>query len=304
MSLEDPLSGIPANVWKRFPLKLVEGVPLMEPIADNWAQVASFEALPDDLLIATYPKAGTTWMQEIVDLIATDGDLLKSRRAPTHLRCPFLEICSPARVLSGVEQLSKATSPRMIKTHLPIQLIPKSFWEQGCKLIYVARNAKDNAVSYYHFHRMNKTQPDPGLWEEFIVSFMEGKVAWGSWYDHVKGFWEQRKKHRILYVFFEDMKEDPKREILKVMQFMGKDLSDEKIKIITQNTSFQVMKDNPMANYSSFPPAILDHSISPFMRKGVVGDWKTHFTVAESEAFEADYRRKMGQCSLRFRLHI
>lgn len=32
-------------------------------------------------------------------------------------------------------------------------------------------------------------------------------VSWGSWYDHVKGYWKETQNKKILYIFFEDMKE-------------------------------------------------------------------------------------------------
>ncbi|XP_053882784.1 sulfotransferase 1B1-like isoform X2 [Malaclemys terrapin pileata] len=249
------------DVFHRFPLQLVHGIPLMEPIAQQWGPIENFQARPDDLLISTYPKA-------------------------------------------GVQQLANVPSPRVIKTHLPFQLVPKSFWENRCKVIYVARNAKDNVVSYYFFDQMNKTQPEPGPWELYVQKFMDGKLAWGSWYDHVCRYWAERANHCILYVFYEDMKEDPAREIRRVMDFLEVELPPQVLEKIVQQTSFQIMKENPMANYSSVPSTILDQTVSPFMRKGQVGDWKNHFTVAQSKVFDAHYQRRMQGTGLHFRTQL
>ncbi|XP_040440579.1 sulfotransferase 1C4 isoform X2 [Falco biarmicus] len=285
----------------------VKGIPLTKSICSTWDQVWSFKARPDDLLIATYAKAGTTWTQEIVDMIQQSGDVEKCRRATTYRRHPFLEwsIQEPPSVrYSGLELAEAMPSPRTIKTHLPVQLVPPSFWEQNCKIIYVARNAKDNLVSYYHFHRMNKGMPEPGTWEEFLVKFMTGKVLWGSWYDHVKGWWKAKDKHRILYLFYEDMKENPKQEIQKILKFLEKDVNEEVLNKILHYTSFEIMKENPMTNYTKEFQGIMDHSVSPFMRKGVVGDWKNYFTVAQNEKFDEDYKKKMADTSLVFRTEV
>ncbi|CAJ0968594.1 unnamed protein product [Ranitomeya imitator] len=307
----DFLSAVPEGTFYRFPLIPVHGVPLMKPIATSWERIEKFQARPDDLLIATYPKAGTTWMQEIIDSIMNEGEVEKTKRAPTHVRSPFLEICSPPpvpsgeyTVPSGIDLLEVTPSPRLVKTHLPYELVPESFWKEKCKTIYVARNAKDNAVSYYFFDVMNKTQPDPGTWEEYVQKFLKGDVAWGSWFDHVLGWWKAREKHEILYMFYEDMKEDPKREIRKVMKFLGKKLSEESVEKIYKHTSFSAMKENPMANYSSLPDNVLDQSLSPFMRKGEVADWMNHFTISQNKIFDEEYQRKMKGSTLKFRSNI
>lgn len=43
------------------------------------------------------------------------------------------------------------------------------------QIIYMARNVKDNAVSYFHFHRMDQGMPEPGNWDQFLAKFMAGK---------------------------------------------------------------------------------------------------------------------------------
>ncbi|XP_028979738.2 cytosolic sulfotransferase 1 [Esox lucius] len=277
------------------------GVSMTHYFTDNWEKIQNFQARPDDILIATYPKAGTTWISYILDLLYF-GQSAPERQTslPIFMRVPFLE--SDFRVLPpGTEVADKLpTSPRLIKTHLPVQLVPKSFWEQNCKVVYVARNAKDNVVSYFHFDRMTKVEPEPGDWNNFLQRFMDGKMVYGPWYDHVTGWWEKKQTHsKIHYMFYEDMIEDMGRELDGLCSFLGLSPSVEEKERVIEGSHFDNMKNNSMTNHSSLP--ILDFKISNFMRKGNVGDWKNHFTVTQSEKFDEHYQKKMNNPNLQFR---
>ncbi|KAM4610897.1 cytosolic sulfotransferase 3-like [Polymixia lowei] len=280
------------------------GVSMTHFFTDNWEKVQNFQARPDDILIATYPKAGTTWVSYILDLLYF-GQTAPERQTsiPIHERVPFLELIIPS-LPSGTESADELpTSPRLIKTHLPVQFVPKSFWEQNCRIVYVARNAKDNAVSYFHFDRMNMVQPEPGDWSSFLQRFMEGNMVFGSWYDHVTGWWEKKQTHsQLLYMFYEDLIEDTGREIDKLCSFLHLTPSAEEKERIRGGVQFDNMKKNNMANYSVVE--IMDFKISPFMRKGKVGDWKNHFTVVQSEQFDEDYDKKMKNPTLQFRTEV
>uniref|UniRef100_A0A3Q1AUS5 Sulfotransferase n=3 Tax=Amphiprion ocellaris TaxID=80972 RepID=A0A3Q1AUS5_AMPOC len=278
------------------------GISMTRVFTSNWENVQNFQARPDDILIATYAKAGTTWVSQILDLLYF-GQTERQKTLPIHERVPFLEVYLPPN-MSGTEQADNLpTSPRLIKTHLPYQLVPKSFWEQNCRVVYVARNAKDNMVSYYHFNRMSYGQPAPGDWNTFFQNFMEGKMVFGPWYDHLNGWWKKKQTYpKIHYMFYEDMIEDTEREIDKLCSFLGLSPSAEEKKMILGGTQFDNMRKNDMANYSTFP--LMDFKISPFMRKGKVGDWKNHFTVAQNEEFDEDYKTKMTDPTLEFRTTI
>ncbi|XP_007948385.1 sulfotransferase 1A1 [Orycteropus afer afer] len=287
----------------RPPLVHVQGIPLIKYFAEALGPLENLQVLPDDLLISTYPKSGTTWVSEILDMIYQNGNLEKCRRAPIFIRVPFLEFRVPG-FPSGMQTLEDTPAPRLLKTHLPLALIPQTLLDHKVKVIYVARNAKDVAVSYYHFYQMAKVHPDPGTWDSFLEKFMAGQVSYGSWYQHVQEWWELQHTHPVLYLFYEDMKEDPKREIRKILEFVGRSLPEKTVDLIVKHTSFKAMKGNPMANYSTLPPDIMDHNISAFMRKGITGDWKSTFTVAQNERFDAHYAEKMAGSKLSFRLQL
>lgn len=40
------------------------------------------------------------------------------------------------------------------------------------------------------------------------------------------------------------------------------------------------------------------------MRKGITGDWKNYFTVAQNEKFNAIYKKEMSETTLQFRMEI
>ncbi|XP_015277293.1 PREDICTED: sulfotransferase 1C1-like [Gekko japonicus] len=262
----DPGSGMkefePRSI-QRETLVDIQGVPLFSTTLEKWDPLWSFKARPDDLLICTYPKAGTTWLQEIVEMVRSGGDPQKCARAPIYRRIPFIDLVHP--VLSGLEDAEAMPSPRTLKTHFPVQLVPPSFWEQNCKV---------------------------------------RTIAWGSWFDHVKGWWEAKDRHPILYLFYEDMKEDLAQEIRKVAHFLDVELPEPILNKIVHHTTFDNMKANPMANYSTVPPSMMDPAVSTFMRKGTVGDWKDHFTVAQSEHLDVVCARELGGSGLTFRTEL
>ena len=101
----------------------------------------------DDIIIATYSKCGTTWMQRIVSM------LLFQSAAPRPIwdLSPWPDM----RLFGPIEaELAKAeaqTHRRFFKTHLPLDALPLY---AGVKIIHVARDGRDAAMSL-HNHLAN-----------------------------------------------------------------------------------------------------------------------------------------------------
>ncbi|KAK1786917.1 hypothetical protein P4O66_017296 [Electrophorus voltai] len=298
------------------------GVHMTHYFTDNWEKVQNFKARPNDIVVATYPKSGTTWVSYILDLLhfrQTDAE--RENTVPLDERVPFLEFFMPSLYTPGTEMADMlSTLLASSKLTFLFSLCPSpsgsraagysnilrhsnKIFSFSAEIVYVARNAKDNVVSYFHFDCTEKIQPEPGDWKSFLQRFKDGKMVFGSWYDHVCGWWEKKQMYsNIHYMFFEDLVEDTGREIRGLCSFLGLSPSEDEREKIRGAVQFDVMKANPLTNLED--DTTLDFSISQFMRKGKVGDWKNHFTVAQNEQFDEHYKQMMKNATLQFRTEI
>ncbi|KAK0682219.1 ST2B1 Sulfotransferase, partial [Pygoscelis papua] len=261
---------------------------------------------------------GTTWMQEILTLLFSRGDVLPAKTIPNWERAPWLE------QIYFRDALQDTAAHRLITTHLPARVLAPALQQSKAKVIYVARNPKDVAVSFYHFHRLAKFLPDPGSFDTFLTRFLEGTgkgwggspgsrdsamwppssppasppVHYGSWFDHVKGWLGQRQLLDIFYVTYEELHQDLRGTAQRLSAFLGCPLGPETLGALEQHCSFVAMRDNAMANYSLIPSEIMDHSQGCFMRKGVVGDWRDHFSPLQNALFNRLYQEEMGDSEL------
>ncbi|XP_042849418.1 sulfotransferase 4A1 isoform X3 [Panthera tigris] len=163
-------------------------------------EIANFPVRPSDVWIVTYPKSGTSLLQEVVYLVSQGADPDEIGLMNIDEQLPVLEYPQP-----GLDIIKELTSPRLIKSHLPYRFLPSDLHNGDSKVIYMARNPKDLVVSYYQFHRSLRTMSYRGTFQEFCRRFMNDKLGYGSWFEHVQEFWEHRLDSNVLFLKYEDM---------------------------------------------------------------------------------------------------
>ncbi|XP_043292506.1 sulfotransferase 2A1-like [Cervus canadensis] len=241
----------------------------------------------EDVLLLTYPKSGTNWLMETVCLIHSKGDPKWIQSVPIGERSPWVE------AFRGYNLLKDKEGPRFITSHLPVQLFPRSFFKSKAKMIYLIRNPRDVLVSGYFFWRSAKLVKKPQSLEQYFEWFIQGNVVFGSWFDHTRGWMSMRDKENFLILSYEEMKWDTRSTVEKICQFLGKKLEPEELNSVLRNSSFQAMKENNMSNSSLLKGRYLEEN-GELLRKGVTGDWKNYFTVAQAETFDKLFQEKMA----------
>jgi len=140
------------------------------------------------------------------------------------------------------------------------------------KIIEVVRDGRDVCVSMKMLNRSwcpHSRKNQIKMWKKLIEAGIKLKS-------------EESFANRILQVRYEDIKKDPAKEIKRMFDFAGISTSVDKISKIINNTNFNNYKDRGKGTDKY---------------KGVVGDWKNHFTEQDKELFNkiaGDLMIKLG----------
>ncbi|MCL7022007.1 hypothetical protein MKW94_006307 [Papaver nudicaule] len=283
----------------------------------------NFKALDTDIVIASVPKSGTTWLKALTFAIVNRSRYPCSSVSKNYLHHPLLTV-SPHDLVPFIEfkhltpeYSSPVDSPcKLIATHIPYPSLPESIKTStiNCKIIYMCRNPLDNFISLWVF--MNKlrampanTENNPSLpIEEAFEFFCDGVSEFGPFWDHVLGYWKESldNPHKVLFMKYEDLKKDPKTHLKRLAEFMGCSFTLEEesqgvIEDITNLCSFEHLKNLDLNKDGTWRKGIEN---KVYYRKGAVGDWKNYLTPQMVKRLDCLMEEKFQGSGLVFETYL
>ncbi|XP_077982082.1 sulfotransferase 1C4-like [Glandiceps talaboti] len=244
------------------------------------------------------------------------GDVDAIKDVPPDVRVPYLEFILSAdcnRQLQLINEahnvpanldLDKMKSPRMITSHLYYEQLSKEIETKKPKIVYVARNPKDTAVSYYNFSKSLPFMETFDTFGEFLEAFYEARhnLFKVNWAKHVLQVWERKDQENVMFLKYEDVKQDFGGTIKKLSKFLNVELDEGAMHRIAHHCDIETMRQNPLSRKANFISKFnIDPATSPFVGKGKVGGWKNVFTVAQNKRFDQMYKQWMEASDLEFR---
>eukprot|EP00401_Gymnodinium_catenatum_P065368 CAMPEP_0117506192 /NCGR_PEP_ID=MMETSP0784-20121206/25778_1 /TAXON_ID=39447 /ORGANISM="" /LENGTH=366 /DNA_ID=CAMNT_0005301651 /DNA_START=41 /DNA_END=1141 /DNA_ORIENTATION=- len=261
-----------------------------------------------DIVVATYPKCGTTWMQQVVLTLLAGGDGDKVRD-PMQMS-PWIEEFESVDDANGwaPPQSEQVLEPprRVLKTHAPVQLVP---WAgglmgipTGAKVIVVVRNPKDVAVSFFHHTKdCIEVFGYDGDWDHFLRElFLHGLLECGCFWDwHAKWYKEAQRAgdDQIMWISYEEMKADLPAAIARVASFCNIPADAELIASVAGASTFSKMQQN-FAEEDAKKLAMGEFVKPNHIRQGKSGAWRKTFSGEQEAAFDALHDSKCKELGL------
>ena len=257
----------------------------------------------DDIIISTYAKSGTTWMQQIISQLIFNG---KAGLSVADMS-PWMDLRVPP-IPVKMQIVEAQEHRRFLKTHLPVDAL---VFSPKAKYVYIARDGRDVLWSLRNHHvtandkwygALNETpglvgpsmgKPEGDIKEYFHKWLDEDGYPFYSMWDNVNSWWEIKDLPNVHFVHFANLKKDMPGEIRKVAAFLDISIDEANWDAILEHCSFNYMKDHAQASVP-LGGALWEGGAKSFIHKGKNGRWRDVLSEDESKNYERIAEEKLG----------
>jgi hypothetical protein len=237
----------------------------------------------DDTFIVSYPRSGNTWTRFLV------ANLLHPQEAATFAN---IERLVPDAEAQSSRYMRGIPSPRTIKSH-------SYFDPRYPRVIYIVRDPRDVALSYYDFSRKYRHIEDSYPLERYIGDFVTGRLisaGWGTWGENVASWvFARGARPGFLLLRYEDMKARPEQELARIAEFLGIDASPELLQTTLDRSSADGMREMEKTQAKDWVSTKDKRGDIPFIRTASAGAWRSKLRPESVAAIESAWGNVMAQ---------
>lgn len=217
---------------------------------------------PDDTFIVSYPRSGNTWTRFLIANLMHPGQ---------EVNFTNIESLIPDSEAMSSRFMKRVPRPRMIKSH-------EYFDPRYKKVIYIVRDPRDVALSYYDFSRKYRQIEDGYPLTSYVSDFVNGRLSsagWGTWGENVASWYHTRNgRQEFLLLRYEDMQHDTAGELARIAHFLGIDPAPERLVAAIERSSADRMRSMEKSQGEQWVATKDKRSDIPFVRTATSGLWK------------------------------
>jgi hypothetical protein len=236
---------------------------------------------PDDVFLASYFRSGSTWWRFLV------GNLVHQDETVS-----FANLDRLVPSIHSVSDRKLRKLPRILNSHEP-------FDPRYPRVIYLVRDPRDVAVSFYYYNLKTRNLQDGFPLDEFVKRYVAGQpVSYanrlGSWEDHALSWIRMRQgRDSFLLLRYEDLLAAPEKELPKAAALLRIDASPERIARAIRLSSASQMRSLEKKEWKQFSGTKESRQDIPFVREAKSGAWRQHLSEASVRLIEESWGSTM-----------